>query len=117
MFRIDIDHAVITCLAESKDLSMQELYARITEKNMKVSLPNFYKIIGRMIDHQILVKSKGKLQIHAMYLHYIIGLANSVQETYFSDTSYKISNLQSGEQQVFTAPSLYDLDVIWMDLL
>lgn len=52
-----------------------------------------------------------------MYLHYIVDLANNIQETYFSDSQYQIGHLKQGEQQIFTAPSLYDLDIIWTDLL
>lgn len=117
MFRIDTENAIISCLATHKDYTMQELYACVTSKNISVSLPNFYKIISRMIDSQILVKTKGKLQLHAMYMHYVVSLANDVQETYFSDKNYQIKNLLPGEHKIFSASSIYDVDVIWMDLL
>lgn len=95
MFLLNTDNAIISCLSEQKDLTMQELYDNVTKKQIKVSLPNFYKIVSRLIDEQVLVKSKGKLQIHAMYLHYITTLANHMQETYFSDSDYHINHLKA----------------------
>lgn len=91
MFRICIEYTIIGCLAEEKDLTIQELYKRVGAKKIKVSLPNFYKIIARMVDSQILVKNNGKLQIHAMYLHFIVALAENVNKTYFSDNAYTIN--------------------------
>ncbi|MBP6910349.1 hypothetical protein KBC03_02015 [Patescibacteria group bacterium] len=118
MFSIRIEYAIIAALAEQKDITVQELYASVTNgKNLKVSLPNFYKIVGRMIDSQVLVKTKGRLHIHTMYLHFIVKLAENVQKTYFSNATHNVETLQAGDQQTFSASSLYDLDVIWMDIL
>ncbi len=72
MFWEEAENLVISCLTEYKDISVQELYKYITKKNISISLPNFYKIISRMIERQMLVKVKGKLQLHAMYIHHLI---------------------------------------------
>lgn len=118
MFTIRIEYAIIAALAENKDLTVQELYSAVTTgKNLKVSLPNFYKIVGRMVDNQVLVKRKGKLQIHTMYLHFIVKLSDNIQKTYFSNATHSIEELQAGDQRTFSAPSLYDLDVIRIDIL
>jgi hypothetical protein len=118
MFRIRIEYTIIACLAERKDISIQDLYACVNTKNTKVSLPNFYKIVGRMVDSQVLVKARGRLQIHSMYLHFIVSLADNIKKTYFSNRWYNdLENIKVWETQSFNASSLYDLDVIRMDIL
>lgn len=46
-----------------------------------------------MIENQVLVKTKGKLQIHTMYLHFIVKLAENVQNTYFGNATHSIEKL------------------------
>ena len=112
-----IENTIVSCLAEMRDCTVQELFKCVSKKWLKVSLPNFYKIISRMVDNQVLVKTNGSLQIHTMYIHYIIWLATNLQKTYYSDNSYNVWSLAQWEHKTFNASSLYDLDVIRMDIL
>lgn len=117
MFRASIPYAVIGVVAKQKDHSVQSLHKYLMEKWVTISLPNFYKIIAHMIDDQILVKPRWKVQLHALFMRYIFGLSEDSQKVYQGEEVNVLQKLAPGQQETREESNLYDLNVIRMDLL
>lgn len=117
MFLKDISTVVCTTLAEHKNLTIQNLFDKVKKHNIKISLPNFYKIIAKMIDEQIVVKKDNTLQLHWMWVHHTVMLADKIKLHYLQDDVINIEKLKPWQTQTFEAPSLYELDLIWTDML
>ncbi|MFA6255554.1 MAG: hypothetical protein WC606_00075 [Candidatus Absconditabacterales bacterium] len=102
-------------LAENQNYTIQTLHKAIAKKE-KISLPNFYKIIDTLLENQILSKEQGKLKLHTAWILSLIELTNKVRQTYLETNDLKI-DLKEGEQKIFYASSLIDLDNVRADLL
>jgi len=102
-------------LAQQQDLSIQELHKEISHKE-KISLPNFYKIIDTLLENQMVTKEQGKIKLHTAWILSLFELHNNVRKTYIENNTLKL-DLKEGEQKVFYASSLVDIDNVWADLL
>lgn len=102
-------------LAEHKDHSIQTLHTVISKKE-EISLPNFYKIIDYMIKYQMLSKEKWKLALHTSWILWLLNLWEKIKKNYFEESSITI-DLKEGEQKIFHASSLWDLDNVRANLL
>lgn len=102
-------------LAEHQDHTIQTLHQAINRKE-KISLPNFYKVIDQLLTNQILSKEQGKIKLHTAWILSLFELHDKVKKNYIDNTSLK-TDLQEGEQKVFYASSLVELDNIWAELL
>lgn len=102
-------------LAQYQDLSIQELHKHISHKE-KISLPNFYKIIDTLLENQMVTKEQGKIKLHTAWILSLFELHNNVRKTYIENNTLKL-DLKEGEQKVFYASSLVDIDNIRAELL
>ena len=102
-------------LAQHQDLSIQELHKHISHKE-KISLPNFYKIIDTLLENQMVTKEQGKIKLHTAWILSLFELHNNVRKTYIENNTLKL-DLKDGEQKVFYASSLVDIDNVRADLL
>lgn len=117
MFRSSVPYAVIGVVSQQRNLSVQGLYEQICNSGISVSLPNFYKIIAHMVDDQILIRPKGRIQLHSLFMRYLLGLTEASNKAYFDQENSSIQNIAVGQQEVRNENNLYDLNVIRMDLL
>lgn len=115
LFTKPIYDSIIAHLASNKDYTVQTLHTAITKKEA-ISLPNFYKIIDHMVQYQMLTKDKGKLTLHATRILGLIDLTENIKQNYFAETPVTME-LKEGEQKIFHASSLWDLDNIRANLL
>lgn len=58
---------LITSLIQHKEVSIQDLHAHVS-KEYQISLPNFYKVISKLLEEQILIKEQGKLSLHNRWI-------------------------------------------------
>lgn len=109
--------AIIELLAENQVLSTAELLKFLDEKRqIKMSTANFYKIIARMVENQILVKTGDQVALNMTW-------ATSVYK--YAEMMYQQKNSQmeaflpfkQGERRTFQAESLDKIDPIWTHLV
>ena len=104
--------AIIETLAKEPVLSVQDLHTRVTVKNCPVSLPNFYKIIARLIAEQILIKESRGVSLHKRWVIGLKSLADTLESAYL-DPSESSIDLKEGEVAIYHASSLKELDGLW----
>ncbi len=117
MFRSSVPYAVIGVVAKERDLSVQVLHKRLLDKWLSVSLPNFYKVIAHMVDDQILIRPRGRVQLHALFMRYIFWLNEDSQKVYRAEETNSLQKLEIWQQECWEEANLYDLNVIRADLL
>ena len=115
IFPKNIYDVIFTLLSQEKEHSIQSLQKAVN-KEEKISLPNFYKIIDQLLEKQILAKEQGKIRLHATWIVSFLDLAESIKQNYLNDNTIHI-DLKEGEQKTFYASSLVDIDNIRANLL
>ena len=73
---------IVVIFIEHQKLTTQELHKHINKKTT-ISLPNLYKIIGKLLDEQILIKEAGKLSLHSRRIGEFCETADKLKKTYF----------------------------------
>ncbi len=111
-----IHSALLEVLAAHPRLDVQELHAALREYGESVSLPNLYRVIGQMIDVQMLVRDNGKIAISRAWIPHILSIADTIRSTYATADGSNFP-LKENERREFTAESLGGLDPIWFDIL
>lgn len=117
MFLDTIEYHIFSTLAQQKDLAVQQLYDKLKKNNIAQSLPWFYKVIKKLINDQTIIKKSGKLQLHSMYVNYLINLSGWLQQNYIEENMVDIENLKGGEQKIFYGSSLYELDLVRANIM
>lgn len=110
-----INDAIVGALSAEPSLSTQELHGRITTK-VEISLPNFYKIVSRLVADQILIRENGKISLHARWIIELGALAEKLRNAYLESDS-EDTVLKEGENTTYTASSLEELDGVWGDVM
>jgi phosphopentomutase len=95
MFLKDISTIICTILADEKNITVQQLYEKVTRRKVAVSLPNFYKIIARMLDEQVLVKKNNLLQLHGMRVQYAMMITDKIKLNYLQENNLNVEKLKS----------------------
>ncbi len=106
---------IIHKLIDHKWASIQELHIYIT-REYQISLPNFYKVIWKLVDDQIIIKENGKLFLHNRRVLGFLDLADELKKTYLSETS-NITLLLEWQSMYHEATSIESLDWVrgdWM---
>lgn len=116
MFLKEPQTIVCTLLSDHKHLTIQKLYDQATQRGLGISLPNFYKIIAKLIDEQVVVKKDGTLQLHGMRVQHTVMLADKIKTNYLHDDAINIDKIKPGQNKIFEATSLYELDIIRTDI-
>ncbi len=109
-----LNDALVSVFIEHPKLSTQELHTYIN-KEISVSLPNLYKVIGKLLDEQILIKESWKLSLHSWRIDELYSTAEKIKKTYLESPSYKI-DLKEGEIMNFQANNIKDIDGIRWDI-
>ena len=117
MFRSSVPYAVISIVSKQRDLSVQALHQQLSTKWVSVSLPNFYKIIAHMVDDQILIRPKWKIQLHALFMRYLFGITEESTKIYHAQETNTLQQIAIWQQETREESNLYELNVIRADLL
>ena len=99
---------IVHKLIEYKWTSLQELHKNVN-KDYKISLPNFYKVIGRLISEQILIKENWKLFLHNRWILWFLWIADELKNSYLSWKS-KVNQLTEWQSMYYEATSIENLD-------
>jgi pheromone shutdown protein TraB len=108
LFDRPLTDALIRYLSIHRSATILELFDHVQSVE-QISRPNFYKIIGQLVDRQLLAKDEKKLQLNEY-----LDLAHSMEQTF--DNSPTLRRLAVGETQQFTAHSLWEIDSIYGDI-
>lgn len=107
---------IILELATDRSLSIQELHTRVT-KVIPISLPNFYKVISRLITNQILIKENGKISIHKRWIMGMWELVERLKESYQNSDESTILNLNDWQFLEYFWGSILEIDWLWWNLM
>ncbi len=109
--------AIIELLAEHQSLKPKELLGLLKkERNIVLSIANFYKILGQMVDEQILVKTKGRVSINMTWATYAHKYTSMMQQkAELGEDPFPA--FDEGETRIFNAESLDKIDPIWTHLV
>ena len=99
---------IVHKLIDHKWASIQELHIHII-KEYQISLPNFYKVIGKLVDDQIIIKENGKLSLHSRRVLGFLDLADQLKQTYLTE-NISIANLKEWQSMYHEATSIESLD-------
>ncbi len=125
MFVLDPLHplftAVLDIVASNPGIAMGELHAKLLkrrEKDVRVTLQHAYRVVTRLIDEQILLKTKGKLSVNLMWLSYVEFFAEKAKKT-IGASAHKanVLPLEPNKRATFHASTLLDVQTIWNHLL
>jgi|CXWL01.1.fsa_nt_gi hypothetical protein len=109
--------AIIELLAEKKVLSTKELMRLLAEeRGITMSPANFYKLVSKMLEHQMLVKSSDHVSINLTWATTVYKFANLMHEQIESNIS-AFPPFKPGERRTFNADSLDRIDPIWTHLV
>lgn len=100
-------------LIAHKWTTIQELHTYIS-KEQKVSLPNLYKIIGKLIDDQIIIKENWKLFLHNRWILWFLWIADELKNSYLQWGS-QVNQLQEWQSMYYEATSIESLDGVRWD--
>ena len=99
---------IVHKLIEHKWASLQELHKQVN-KEYQISLPNFYKVIWKFIDEQIIIKENGKLFLHNRRIIGFLDIADNLKKTYLTEIG-SVAQLQEGQAMYHEASSIETLD-------
>ncbi len=106
---------IVHKLIEHKWASLQELHKHVS-KEYQISLPNFYKVIGKLVDEQIIIKENGKLFLHNRRVLWFLDLADELKKIYLREV-WSVAQLQEWQSMYYEATSIESLDGVrgdWM---
>jgi len=105
--------ALVNVFIEHPKLSTQELH-KYVNKEISVSLPNLYKVIGKLLDEQILIKESWKLSLHRRRIEEFCETGDKFKKIHLEAPLHSIE-LKEGEMVNFQANSIKDIDGIRWD--
>lgn len=105
--------AIITTLIQHTALSIQDLYWHI-KHSQKISLANFYKVIQKLVEQQVLYKEQWLLYIHSKRIVALQRIVNELQSTY---QQHRTILPKPWETLRYNANSLKELDGIRDEVL
>lgn len=111
-----IQSSIIEAIAATPGLAVATLHKALnTEKKTRVSLPNLYRTVGKMVDAHMLVREKGTLSLNHAWIPHIVHIADTIRAHYGQGSVVK--PLNEGERREFSADSLSSLDGPWFHIL
>lgn len=112
-----LQSSILEVLAKQQGLTMSDLHKELKQNHgLKVSLQNLYKAVGKMVDMQMLAKSKGKLFLNLVWLSHATHFIETANLTYNSEQGTGLP-LAEGERTEFYSDSLTGLDPLWNHIL
>lgn len=114
-----LEGTILEIIAAQNGISTKAIYQQLRQDhNLTVTLNSLYKPINKMIEGQMLAKSRGKLYINNMWLQHIEQFIQLSRESMQNPKSSDITlPLKPGERIEFSADSLQGLDPIWNHIL
>ncbi len=107
--------AIVESVAVKPHITIADLHEHLQKQMMmKISLAHVYRIVTRMIDHQILIKSHGKLSLNLMWISYIEFVAARAKRIQQHDDGYP---LRPGQKVIHEGKSLFDVEALWNHIL
>jgi hypothetical protein len=110
-----INDAIVTAFAKERKLSTQDLHSAVSIVR-PISLPNFYKVVKKLVADQILIKENGLLSLHGRWILGLSALVDDLQKASGGTASTEVE-LREGEIATYGASNLEDLDGLWGDLM
>ncbi|NOS67730.1 MAG: hypothetical protein HOO67_05205 [Candidatus Peribacteraceae bacterium] len=119
MFLFDPIHPVFSAIVETvavrPRITIAELHEHLRKTSgMKVSVAHLYRIVTRMAENQILVKSHRQLSLNLMWVSYVEFIAGRAKRLHQHVVEYP---LREGEKRVLEAHSLLDVEALWNHIL
>lgn len=109
--------AIIELLAENRTLSTADLQKLLKkERQIEMSTANFYKIIAKMVENQILVKTGDHLALNMTWATSVYKYAELMHQQKSLQTE-AFPPFKQGERRTFPAESLDKIDPIWTHLV
>ncbi|MDP3976261.1 MAG: hypothetical protein Q8P95_05095 [bacterium] len=114
-----VQSALLEVVAEHPQIKMPELHLALTKSyKLQISLANLYRTVSQLIEQQVLVKSKGGLGLHSVWISYLENFSDKVKLHHGKNDEEIIGfQLAEGERSDFFAESLMALDPTWNHLL
>jgi hypothetical protein len=123
MFRVaplhPLHNSLLELVSRHPELSMAELQEHLRKKyKTDTSLQHLYRIVGQMMDEQILIKRKGKISLNLMWLSYLSFYAEHARKTTLGAQSLDADlPKRDGEKKQFAVHSLVEVETVWNHLL
>ncbi len=108
-----LQDTIIHKLITHKGISTQSLH-KLVHEEVPISLPNFYKIIEKLITNRVIMKENGKLYLHNRRILGVLDLADELKATYTTELT-SVTQLLEGQSVIHEANSIKALDVVWAD--
>lgn len=105
--------AIVHKLIEHKWSTLQELHKHVNQE-YQISLPNFYKIINKLIDSQIIIKERWKLFFHNRWVLWFINIADELKKTYLTEIG-SVTQLSEWQTIYHEASNIETLDGVRWD--
>lgn len=116
MFRFDPLHpvsgAIIEVLANNPGIAAPEIRKRLeSEKKISVSRASLYRVLKQLQEAKVLSHRSLQYSLNGVWLSGLLGFAESAKKTHLTGGNSEVSLPEKeGDQKVFTAGSLYDLE-------
>ncbi|TSC58208.1 MAG: hypothetical protein Greene041619_768 [Candidatus Peregrinibacteria bacterium Greene0416_19] len=122
MFALDPIHplytSVLTIVSVTPGITVAELHARMRKAGHDVTLQHLYRIVNRLTDEQILVKTGTHVAVNLMWLSYLQFFAErgkgNLQKLSVHE---RIFPMKEGQRRTFKVDTLADLQTLWNHLL
>ena len=109
--------AIVELLSEHKALSTKDLMRLLqSEKGITISHANFYKILNKMLSHQMLVKSGDTVSFNMAWATYVQKCVAKMQDS-SGDGMTPFPPFKDGERRIFRAESIEKVDPIWTHII
>lgn len=112
----EIYDAIIHTLAEENSITIQDLHKNIVT-SIRISLPNFYKIISKLVSDQILIKEGGKISIHKRWVLWISLLSEKLNQWNNENNVQEIIQLKDGQSLEYFWWNILEIDGLWWNLM
>lgn len=113
-----LQSSVLEILSTERGVTVQELHSKVVTTGTEVSLKNLYRLVGQLIDHQLLVRTNGQLFLNHVWLTQLLQFTNTARQTYLAAELVAVSlPTKDGDKRTYNGSSLQALDPVWNDLL
>lgn len=104
---------IVNALIEYKGKSIKEIHKEIN-REYEVSLPNFYKIISKLINEQIIIKENWGLSFHNRRVLWFIDIADELKKAYLTEI-WNVAQLKEGQTIYHETSNIEILDGVRWD--
>jgi len=122
MFCLDPLHplynTVIEVVGAKPGITVADLHKELTKLHkLDVSLQHLYRTVNRLIEEQVLIKTKSALSLNLMWLSYIAFFADKGRSKLLEQREMGGVQLKEGQRKQFDLDTLADVQTLWNHLL